>query len=347
MITPSRTDLHRRGPVADVMQTLAPHLADEAQRLHREDRLSGLISSIRMQTLLAPEASLRAPWCIEFPSGPRAFHLVTSGSARLEGDGLEPVELHAGDLAFAAHGAAHRLGSGSAIAATRFDRLVTPGHLPGRMPIAHGGTGPETRLVHGCFVGLDRSAERLLASLPSLLVARDAGDGWCDALLHLVRLEVSAEAPAVHAILHLLGQLLLCRVLRRHQAVAQPREGSLLAIAGRRDIGTAVAAMHADLEHDWTVAGLAQIAGMSRSTFAAMFSTVIGVPPVRYLLERRMERAAELLRTYTPIKEIAGLCGYSTEAAFTHAFRRWAGLPPGAFRARALAAVPVTPGEPG
>jgi AraC-like DNA-binding protein len=59
-----------------------------------------------------------------------------------------------------------------------------------------------------------------------------------------------------------------------------------------------------------------------------------------------MERAAARLREGTAIKAIAGQCGYATEAAFTHAFRRWAGVPPGAFRTRpATAPPPVTPAD--
>lgn len=85
-------------------------------------------------------------------------------------------------------------------------------------------------------------------------------------------------------------------------------------------------------EH-WTIAKLARSVGMSRAVFARCFSTAVGYPPCRMLLRLRMDRARELLRdTDLPLALIAPEVGYATEFAFSRAFSREQGMPPGSYR---------------
>ena len=96
----------------------------------------------------------------------------------------------------------------------------------------------------------------------------------------------------------------------------------------------AVRAMQANPEGLWTVESLAEVAKMSRSVFAEQFHDAVGVPPGKFLLDCRMQRASALLRNRAlGIKEIAAKVGYGSESSFGNAFKRWAGRPPGAFRA--------------
>jgi AraC-like DNA-binding protein len=72
---------------------------------------------------------------------------------------------------------------------------------------------------------------------------------------------------------------------------------------------------------------------MSRSGFADEFKRTTGKAPMTYLLERRMDRACELLsRSSLKIKEVSALAGYSSQPAFSNAFRRWTGRASGAYR---------------
>lgn len=313
---------------------VGPELLAVGQRVHLADTLSSLLGPLSLRAFVAPEATFQAPWAVEFPAGPLGCHVVTEGRVRLEMAGAEPVELGTGDFVLLPHGERHVLAAGTRVPAVPIFDLVGAPQFVSRSPIVHGGGGAVARVVTGCFVHADRSAERLFAALSPLVVVRDPGDGWLQALLRLVALETSHEAPAVHDLLHHLGRALLCRMLRRHLEQTPAAVGSLLERAGRRSVQAAVAAVHLHPEQPWTLVSLAKLAGMSRSTFAVQFREVMGVPPARYLYERRMEVGATLLPGDVPIKEIAARCGYATEAAFTNAFRRWAGVPPGAFRTR-------------
>lgn len=66
---------------------------------------------------------------------------------------------------------------------------------------------------------------------------------------------------------------------------------------------------------------LATLCGMSRSKFAQRFSTVVGITPAEYLLEQRMTLAKRLLLHGRQVQDVAGDVGYSSQPAFTRAFR--------------------------
>jgi AraC-like DNA-binding protein len=77
---------------------------------------------------------------------------------------------------------------------------------------------------------------------------------------------------------------------------------------------------------------------MSRSRFAARFTALVGEPPLAYLSRWRLETAAGLLQDGAlGLGEIASRVGYESEAAFSKAFRRRFGAPPGAYRRSAAA----------
>jgi AraC-like DNA-binding protein len=83
----------------------------------------------------------------------------------------------------------------------------------------------------------------------------------------------------------------------------------------------------------WTVPRLAAIAGLSPSRFARVFLAEVGVPPARYLQERRLEAAAHRLRHGDePIPDLARSLGYRDRHYFTRAFTRRFGMAPATFR---------------
>jgi AraC-like DNA-binding protein len=112
-------------------------------------------------------------------------------------------------------------------------------------------------------------------------------------------------------------------------------------LAALRDehIGRAVAALHRAPGDDWTLAGLARVAGMSRSVFAQRFSDLVGEPAMTYVTWFRMETACVRLRdTDEPLATVAEGLGYRSEAAFGRSFKRIIGTSPARFRKSSRAA---------
>lgn len=97
--------------------------------------------------------------------------------------------------------------------------------------------------------------------------------------------------------------------------------------------------MDAASHEEWPVRRLARVSGVSEAHFARSFKEAFGIPPHRYLLTRRIERATALLRdTEQAITEIAFETGWSSLGTFGRTFRDVTGESPGDFRAREKAA---------
>ena len=96
--------------------------------------------------------------------------------------------------------------------------------------------------------------------------------------------------------------------------------------------------MDAASHEAWPVRRLARVSAVSEAHFARSFKQAFGVPPHRYLLTRRIERAMALLRdTELSITEIAFDTGWASLGTFGRIFRDIAGESPSAIRARARA----------
>jgi AraC-like DNA-binding protein len=88
-------------------------------------------------------------------------------------------------------------------------------------------------------------------------------------------------------------------------------------------------------QEDWPVSRLARVSGTSEAHFARSFRDAFGVPPHRYLLTRRIERAAALLRdTDVSVTEIALQTGWNSLGTFSRTFRDVTGESPGGLRQR-------------
>ncbi len=93
--------------------------------------------------------------------------------------------------------------------------------------------------------------------------------------------------------------------------------------------------MDAASHEEWPVRRLARVSCVSEAHFARCFKEAFGVPPHRYLLTRRIERATALLRdTDLSITEIAFQTGWGSLGTFGRTFRDVTGESPGAMRAR-------------
>jgi transcriptional regulator GlxA family with amidase domain len=93
--------------------------------------------------------------------------------------------------------------------------------------------------------------------------------------------------------------------------------------------------MDAASHEEWPVRRLARVSGVSEAHFARSFKEAFGLPPHRYLLTRRIEKAKTLLRdTDLSITDIAFQTGWGSLGTFGRTFRDVTGESPGELRAR-------------
>lgn len=111
-------------------------------------------------------------------------------------------------------------------------------------------------------------------------------------------------------------------------AAAPTRRGSLDSRVQR-----AIELVIANKQGPVTVAGLAQVAGLSVSYFAHLFLRDFGVSPARFVKDERIREAEELIRTTKlPLKEIFARAGVTDRSHFIRTFKRRYGLPPARYR---------------
>ena len=173
-------------------------------------------------------------------------------------------------------------------------------------------------------------------------------------LLHGLEARIVDAVACTHTLSFVLGQevdIPAAGGVRRHilERAARPRAHALIVarfgpalpaqstgwLAGLRDrlVGRALALLHERPAHDWTIDDLGRRVGLSRSALHERFVQYIGVPPMQYLAQWRMQAAARLLlETRATVSAIALDVGYDSEAAFARAFKRLVGKPPGAWR---------------
>jgi transcriptional regulator GlxA family with amidase domain len=92
--------------------------------------------------------------------------------------------------------------------------------------------------------------------------------------------------------------------------------------------------MAAAPEEDWPIARMARVSGVSVAHFSRAFGLAFGVPPHRYLLTLRLERATAILRdSDLPVTEVAFACGWTSLGTFSRTFRAVLGQSPSRYRA--------------
>jgi AraC-like DNA-binding protein len=316
------------------------------------DALSDVLRLVGLGGGVFMDAEFTAPWsvsgkvseefCRPFMTPPErvvAFHYVMEGELQLALSDGASWRLGAGQVVLLPHNDVHVFSSAGDLAPVGVAELVQPGEVRGLARIIHGGGGAHTRMVCG-FLGGNAQLHPLLANLPPVIVldlaGLPSGDWMAQTFGYATRTLAEGDAGAA-AVIAKASELMFVEVLRRHLAALPSEETGWL--AGLRDpvVGRALALMHAQVREDWTTDALAREVNLSRSAFAERFTTLIGAPPIRYLLNWRMQLARQKLKeTQLMIAQIAFEVGYDSETSFTRAFRRETGLPPAAWRAEQM-----------
>jgi AraC-like DNA-binding protein len=153
--------------------------------------------------------------------------------------------------------------------------------------------------------------------------------------LRLMALEVDEMRPGGEAVLTRLADVLVIQAIRTWLETDDAARTGWLGALADRHVGRALALIHRDPARDWTVASLAAELALSRSSFAARFTELVGEPVMAYVTRWRMHVALDRLQSGdTTVAQLAGTLGYRSEAAFSRAFKRVVGTSPGKVRQR-------------
>ena len=268
-----------------------------------------------------------------------AFHIMLDGWcwAQLADESEPPIRMEAGDAVIFPDGEGHYMGQElGKRAQPNMELYYRP--LDKQLPFVineFGGAGEPARFVCG-YLGCDaRPFNPILDALPRMLHVRASTTGgiMTNDLIRIALAEHEQPRAGGETILSKLSELMFLQAARQYIDELPPESTGWLSGLRVRHISTALRHMHAKPEENWTLEMLARESGMSRSAFAERFAEIMGVPPMQYLSNWRLQRAARLLEQPSiSIAQAAAAVGYESEAAFNRAFKKQVGLPPGAWR---------------
>ncbi|WP_420471937.1 AraC family transcriptional regulator [Brevundimonas sp. FT23042] len=301
------------------------------------DPFSEIVELTQARAVHAGGFTAGGPWAIQF----RARYKIKMSAILhggcwlwLEGE-TEPLRLEAGDVCLLTAQRSYIMASDPGLDPVEATSLFSGGS--GRA-LAVIGDGADFSFIGGHILMNPANGWLLAEVLPPWLhIKADAPEAptfrW---LLDQLVEEASTDLPGAQLVSTHLSQLLFTQILRAHLRAGGPLPaGWLRALADVR-AAPALRLMHGDPGRSWSLGELARACGMSRTTFAGHFKTVSGKAPLTYLTDWRMRLAERALREETTAVAVIGQSlGYTSESAFSNAFKRVTGVSPRACRSAA------------
>lgn len=298
----------------------------------KRDPFSDVLELIRVCGNTVFTCAASAPFGIRFPAGKHRLHIIRSGSVAIEVDGTGEI-YHAsqGDLIMLMHGHSQVISDQPGRPANLLTDLARYDFDRERLTLGQG----DITWLCGDF-GFDGVlSQRLLSVLPPVVILkglRDRPFEWLELSCHFILDEALNLRAGAAAMISRLLDVIFVQLLRTWATEGKAGHGWLSGAIDER-INAAMSAMHADPGRAWNVADLAELSNLSRSAFADRFQRVVGQAPLSYLTTWRLDRAAELLRySRAPVADIARRVGYTSEAAFSRAFKGRYDAPPTRWR---------------
>jgi AraC-like DNA-binding protein len=174
----------------------------------------------------------------------------------------------------------------------------------------------------------------LLQLMPATMLTSDLAknEPGIPHLLDAMAREVEMDRVGAGGILARLADVLTATLIRTWVEHGCGDTVGWIAAVRNPDVGRVLAAIHLEPDREWTVATLARLMGVSRSSFAERFLKVVGETPARYVARVRMHQARQWLGDGMRVSAAADRLGYDAEASFSRAFKRIIGAPPSQFR---------------
>ena len=302
------------------------------------DAVAGLLDGPRARGAFLLRSVMDPPWSLRIQDeAPLTLVAMVRGEAAFVPDVGEPVRLGRGDAAIVCgpghYTVADDPGTAPQAVIHPGQRCTTPDgqELEQMMELGVRTWGNSadgaTVMLTGTYQLDGEVSRRLLRALPPMLVLRE--DAWDCPLIPLLADEIVKDDPGQEAVLDRLLDLLLIAVLRTWFARPEAEAPGWYRAHADPIVGPALRALHSDPAHQWTVAELADGAGVSRAALARRFNDLVGEPPMSFLTGWRIALAADLLREPgATVGSVAPQVGYGSAFALSTAFKRVRGVSP-------------------
>lgn len=313
--------------------------ASRAQGPIDPDLVSELLMGMRLVGLDYRRIEVTSPFGLSFGEveGRAQFHFVARGPVQLRTPAGTLLAMNAGDAVLLPRGGGHALLSRPDTKCQDVRALSAAPLCTSVSAISACNGGPDCKderaiVFSGCMEFDLGGLHPLVALMPEVMLVGTLLDRYPEILPMLEAMEREAKGARAGfaGILARLADVVAAFIVRAWvECGCGDATGWIAALRDPR-LGRVIVALHNAPGRDWTVAELADIMGASRSVFAERFLEVTGMTPVRYLTELRMRLASQwIAKERMPIEAVALRLGYGSQAAFSRAFKRITGHPPG------------------
>jgi AraC-like DNA-binding protein len=309
------------------------------------DLVSELLLGMRLSGVQYRRIQVARPFGLSFGHAPgRAqFHFVGRGPVLLRDAAGTTMQLEAGDAILLPRGNTHALLSDPdapcrEIAAFEAAKICdSVAAVDAAAPCASAEPAAGDALIFSACMELDLGGmQPLVGTMPEFMHVGTLLARYPEIrpMLDAMERESCSERAGFAGILARLADVVAAFIVRGWVECGCGDATGWVQALREPKLGRAIVALHRDPGRNWSVAELAAEAGVSRSVFAERFLAATGMTPVRYLTELRMRLAAQwIARDHEAIESVAYRLGYGSLAAFSRAFKRVVGRPPGAVRA--------------
>ena len=286
-----------------------------------------LLNNLHLSGLIFLNSQLQSPWGIALPEMkfPR-FHVVLEGQIHISVEGQESQQVNEMEIVLIPNGSSHSI-------ADRPDRELVQSEDVDTLCQFKFGDAPENTMTHHLICGLiryDRSAFNLLLdSLPPIMYfpgIKQTDPVWMTVLQLKQEMAIARDyrSPIIDRLAEVLFLQLITLHINRNEETS-----SFLHVLEDNRIGKALKLLHQHPELDWSVVSLGERAGMSRSTLNRHFLNTIGISPMTYLTNLRLQKARNLIiHTEMTLSEIAVSVGFSSARTLSKAYSRLYGHKP-------------------
>jgi len=293
------------------------------------------VGDLGSRIICRPE--LFSSWGLLFPPENRAyFHIIKKGSCLFvpQAGSKTSITLHQGDVLFIPKVNNYSLQSSHKIKPRnylnelkRLKKKVTQGEEK------------VLRMICGSYELRSNMSMPFFSLLPSYIHLTNEDLNRFPELAQTVQMLIREDCLSSigsDLIVARLLDIFLIQIVRFWLTHCKKESSGWLAATLDNEIGNVLSIMHKFPEQKWNVESLAKEVAISRTKLFTKFTKVVGISPIQYLTNWRIELSKQMLSTTNfSILEIANNVGYESEAAFGRVFKKLEQTSPGKYRQKA------------
>ncbi len=303
------------------------------------DVLSEVLDKVELTSSYWYRTSFAGDWVINFPEDENltCFHFVYHGDFWYEVPKLILMGLaEQGDILILFKGMEHTMTSAPKTKAEPAVQFRSKANLTEAQVLEYGDQSKlKTNVVCGHFCFNGGPDHPFLNSLPNIVHIKSAENShspWLAMLLSIVEHEAKSGLPGSNTLVRKLTEIIFVQALRIHMHKSNKKAGFFKLIENPQ-ISKTLEAIHHNLDRKWGLDDLAEIAGMSRTSYSVKFKELSGMTPLDYLTYCRLEKAKQLLKeSGKSVPEVSEAIGYPAHEHFQKLFKKKIGQTPSAYR---------------